>query len=146
MAAFDSFEGLPEPAAALDRHPAFVPGYGQCGLDQFVERCDSHGVPRDAYSTVPGFFETSLPGLGGGPPLDIALAYVDCNMYTSTVTVLEFLAPRMKHGMILAFDDYFCWSPASGLRSTSSSTTTPSGTSSGSRIPPGVELRSSSSR
>ena len=25
--------------------------------------------------------------------------------------VLGFLAPRLKHGMILAFDDYYCWSP-----------------------------------
>ena len=32
-------------------------------------------------------------------------------MYSSTVTALEFLAPRMKHGMIVAFDDYFLWSP-----------------------------------
>ena len=42
---------------------------------------------------------------------DIALAYVDCDLYSSTVTVLEFLEPRLKHGMIVAFDDYFCWSP-----------------------------------
>ena len=39
------------------------------------------------------------------------MAYIDCNLYTSTVTVLDFLAPRLKHGMIVAFDDYFCWSP-----------------------------------
>jgi hypothetical protein len=32
-------------------------------------------------------------------------------MYMSTVSVLEFLAPRLKHGMIVAFDDYFCYSP-----------------------------------
>ena len=42
---------------------------------------------------------------------ELFLAYVDCNMYSSTVSVLRFLAPRLKHGMILAFDDYFCWSP-----------------------------------
>ena len=45
--------------------------------------------------------------------------YVDCNMYSSTVTAFEFLAPRLKHGMIVAFDDYFLWSPTevSGERS-----------------------------
>jgi hypothetical protein len=32
-------------------------------------------------------------------------------MYTSTVSVLEFLAPRLKHGMIVAMDDYHCWTP-----------------------------------
>ena len=25
--------------------------------------------------------------------------------------VLGFLAPRLKHGVILAFDDHCCWSP-----------------------------------
>jgi O-methyltransferase len=24
--------------------------------------------------------------------------------------VLEFLRARLKHGMVVAFDDYFCWS------------------------------------
>ncbi len=49
--------------------------------------------------------------MGAGEPSDIALAYVDCNMYSSTVDVFEFLAPRLKHGMIVAFDDYYCYSP-----------------------------------
>ena len=31
-------------------------------------------------------------------------------MYSSTVDVLTFLKPRLKHGMILAFDDYYCYS------------------------------------
>jgi hypothetical protein len=43
-------------------------------------------------------------------PTDIAFAYVDCDLYTSTKSVLDFLAPRLKHGMILAFDDYFSMS------------------------------------
>lgn len=111
--AFDSFEGLPEPATSLDVHPAFATGFGQGGLDRFLAQCDAHGIPRAAYTTVVGFYEASLPPLGpDGPPTDIALAYVDCNMYSSTVTALEFLAPRLKHGMIVAFDDYYCWSAA----------------------------------
>lgn len=111
MWAFDSFEGLPEPVDPLDVHPAFVPGFGLAGLEGFLASCDAHGIPRQAYSTVVGFYDATLPPLGGdGPPVDIALAYIDCNMYSSTVSVLEFLVPRLKHGMILAFDDYFCWS------------------------------------
>jgi len=33
-------------------------------------------------------------------------------MYSSTKPVLAFLRPRLKQGMILAFDDYFCTSQA----------------------------------
>lgn len=109
--AFDSFEGLPEPVTGLDHHPAFATGFAQGGLAQFHALNDANGVPRDAYTAVAGFFDTTLPALGDGGPQDIALAYIDCNMHSSTVTVLDFLAPRLKHGMILGFDDYFCWSP-----------------------------------
>jgi hypothetical protein len=31
-------------------------------------------------------------------------------MYSSISTVLKFLRPRLKHGMILAFDDYYVYS------------------------------------
>ena len=35
---------------------------------------------------------------------------MDCNLYESTRVVMAFLAPRLKHGMIVAFDDYWCYS------------------------------------
>jgi hypothetical protein len=108
--AFDSFEGLPPAADPRDDHPMWRPGMGS-GLDRFHELCAGYGVPRDAYTAVVGYYEDTLPTLGdGGAPTDIALAYVDCNMYSSTVEVLRFLRPRLKHGMVVAFDDYFCWS------------------------------------
>ena len=109
--AFDSFEGLPAPVDSLDEHPAFGAGYSGGGLEAFLQLCDSNSIPRTAYTAVPGFYQDSLTAIGDtGAPSDIALAYVDCNMYSSTVTVFEFLAPRLKHGMIVAFDDYYCWS------------------------------------
>ena len=132
--AFDSFEGLPAAASEHDEHPVWGAG-GQfaswsgrppegvdpveAGLAQFHADCASFGVPREAYTAVPGWFEDSLGALGAtGEPDDIALAYIDCNMHSSTVTVLEFLEPRLKHGMILAFDDYHMWtsSDVSGQR------------------------------
>ena len=63
------------------------------------------------FTTVPGFYDQSLAAFApGDEPKNIALAYIDCDLYSSTKTVLEFLMPRIKHGMIIAFDDYFCWS------------------------------------
>lgn len=111
--AFDSFQGLPPATDERDSHPGWQPGsaFGQGGVDKFYEACDAHGIPRDAYTAVEGYYEQSLAAIGAGDPVDIALAYIDCNMYSSTVTVLDFLAPRLKHGMIVAFDDWFCWSP-----------------------------------
>lgn len=114
MWAFDSFEGLPEASDPRDEHPGWQPGSaaGQGGVGEFYAACDRHGIPRDAYTAVEGYFDSTLPRIGlDEAPNDIAVAYIDCNMYTSAVTVLDFLAPRLKHGMIVAFDDYFCWSP-----------------------------------
>lgn len=108
--AFDSFEGLPEVTHPRDaRWPSGGPGQG--GVEKFHEEVAARGVPRNAYTTVEGYYDKSLPPLGtNGGPVDIALAYVDCNMYSSTVSVFEFLAPRLKHGMVIGFDDYYCYS------------------------------------
>lgn len=109
---FDSFEGYPDTDDPRDEHPAFK-GSGGGGLDAFHAACERNGVPRDAYTAVEGYYEETLPALGtNAPPNDIALVYLDCNLYSSTVTALEFLAPRLKHGMIIAYDDWFCWSDA----------------------------------
>ena len=110
MWAFDSFSGLPTTEEPRDAHPAWIPNTMSMSVEDFHSVLDARGVPRDAYTTVEGYFAESLPALGSdGRPRDIALAYIDCDLYSSTVSVLEFLEPRLKHGMILAFDDYYCW-------------------------------------
>lgn len=112
MWAFDSWQSLPDDHPR-DSHPGWRLGVGGAGgVDTFHAACANHGVPRDAYTAVEGYYNETLPPRGtDGAPRDIAMAYIDCDLYSSTVTVLEFLESRMKHGMIVAFDDYFCWSP-----------------------------------
>jgi hypothetical protein len=108
--AFDSFAGLPPQQGEADHHPKWVEGAMATSVGKFHCVCDDNGIPRDAYETVPGYYEDSLPRLGSGPPNNIALAYVDCDLYSSTKTILDFLLPRLKHGMIIAFDDYYNYS------------------------------------
>lgn len=109
--AFDSFQGLPAPVETKDSHPVWVKGRMKTSLDQFHAICASNRIPRDAYSVVPGFYDETLTTMSPtDAPTNVALVYIDCDLYSSTKTVLDFLKPRMKHGMIVAFDDYFCWS------------------------------------
>jgi hypothetical protein len=108
--AFDSFQGLPSPENAKDSHPAWVAGAMATPLEQFHSLCRANGIPKDAYSVVPGFYAETLPAISSATLPNIALAYIDCDLYSSTKAVLDFLMPRLKHGMIVAFDDYFCWS------------------------------------
>ena len=79
-------------------------------IDTFHGICKDHGISSSSYTAVPGFFEDSLKEQGAKRPTDIALAYIDCDLYSSTETVLDFLLPLLKPGMLLAFDDYHCWS------------------------------------
>jgi hypothetical protein len=109
--AFDSFEGLPAPAGGADEHPSWAEGRMATSLEQFHAICAENGIPRGAYTAVAGPYEQTLATMSkADPPTAIALAYVDCDLYSSTTTVLAFLESRLKHGMIVAFDDYFCWS------------------------------------
>lgn len=109
--AYDSFDELKVTDERDERWRSSL-GINQGGVENFYADVDKLGVPREAYTAVEGYFSDTLPPLGAsGAPVDIALVYVDCNMYSSTVTAFEFLAPRLKHGMIVAFDDYWVYKP-----------------------------------
>jgi hypothetical protein len=109
--AFDSFEGLPPGTGDADAHPQWDAGKMATGEAAFRALCAEDGMAESDYTTVKGFFSESLPALGADGPADIALAYIDCDLYSSTADVHAFLGPRLKHGMVLAYDDYFCFSP-----------------------------------
>ena len=106
--AFDSFAGLPPSATEGDAHPRWVEGEMEIEEAEFRNLMAERGVPAETYSIVRGFYADSLsrPDLPG----DVAIAYIDCDLHSSTADVLRFLAPRLKPGLILALDDYFCFS------------------------------------
>lgn len=89
---FDSFEGLPE---------------------------DWHDEPKGSYSTdgiipdVPqnvtlhkGWFNDSLPDFIARHREPIRFMNVDCDLYSSTKTVLELLSTQIVQGTVIAFDEY----------------------------------------
>lgn len=89
---FDSFEGLPE--TWRTRFPA-----GEFAMD---------GPPEVPGATmVVGWFSDTLPGfMAEHADEPIAFVHVDCDLYSSTVTVLEHVGPRLRPGSILVFDEY----------------------------------------
>jgi hypothetical protein len=108
--AFDSFQGLPQQAGQEDVHPMWVEGDMSMSLKDFRSVCASAGMTESDYTTVAGFYSDTLESAGLSAPDRLSLAYIDCDLYSSTVQVLKFLAPRLRHGMVVAFDDYFCTS------------------------------------
>ena len=89
---FDSFQGIPE---------------------------DWHGEPRGSYSTqgvlpvVPegvhlhaGWFDESLPAFLSRHSDPVRFVNIDCDLYSSTRTVLGLLADRIIPGSVLVFDEF----------------------------------------
>jgi hypothetical protein len=90
---FDSFAGLPE-----DWRTDF-----HAGMFKQEQR------PKVQRNVVlhEGLFDQSLPAFCGAHAGNIAFLHVDCDLYSSTKTVLSHLAPRLRKGTIVVFDEYW---------------------------------------
>lgn len=106
--ALDSFEGFPEPDrkdAQEDGslHPDVHAGFlGDTSYEDLLERIRLLGWD-DRITVLKGFFENTLPQLGNER---FSLAHLDCDLYTSYKTCLDFVYPRMLAGGVIVLDDY----------------------------------------
>lgn len=108
--AFDSFEGLPE-VTDRDKIDIFKKGRLATAEDEFVRVVTAAGMPRERLRTVKGFYDATLtPALRDELlPGKAAVVYVDCDLYASTVPVLEFVKGLLQVGTIIVFDDWNCY-------------------------------------
>jgi len=112
--ALDSFEGLPEPKG-LDKVDNYTSGFyaGQfaCDIADFARNLRTGGADMTRISMIKGWFDESLkPGSGKtGDVGKIAAAWIDCDLYESTVPVLDFLVGRLSVGSVILFDDWRCY-------------------------------------
>jgi hypothetical protein len=89
---FDSFEGLPE-----DWRNGFPAGtFSVDGLPD---------VP--GAELVVGWFDETLPRFLAEHDGPVAFLHVDCDLYSSTRTVLDLVGPRLVPGSVVVFDEYF---------------------------------------
>ncbi|HEY1854486.1 MAG TPA: TylF/MycF/NovP-related O-methyltransferase [Solirubrobacterales bacterium] len=106
--AFDSFEGLPE-TEGIDDTGRWEASEFSFARQSFEARLRRAKVPAAEVEIVEGFYDATLAP-GNSIPLEkVAIAWVDCDLYSSTVPVLEFLEPRLSQGAIVLFDDWFCF-------------------------------------
>lgn len=89
---FDAFEGLPDP---------------WFGVGRFARQGEAPQV-RDNVELVIGWFDQTLPMFLNANMFDrVALLHIDCDIYSSTQTVLNGLRKRIGPGTIIVFDEYF---------------------------------------
>jgi Flp pilus assembly protein TadD len=89
---FDSFEGLPE---VWHHEPK----------GSYTTRGEIPKVPSNV-KLIQGWFDQTLPKFLETHPGPVRLVNVDCDIYSSTKTVLDALAPRIVSGTVIVFDEY----------------------------------------
>jgi hypothetical protein len=89
---FDSFEGIQE---YWNGNP--VGAFAQKKLPK---------VP-DNVEFVRGYFDDTLPGFLEKHADPVAFLHVDCDLYSSTVTIFEALGERLQPGAVILFDEYY---------------------------------------
>jgi hypothetical protein len=101
---FDSFEGLPE-VGGHDTGGPFETGEFSNSRDDFESRLKRFGVNMDRVKITPGFFDKTLPNSEAAS--GIAVAWIDCDLYESTVPVLNWLTDKLVDGAVICFDDWY---------------------------------------
>lgn len=88
---FDSFEGIPD-AWTLRRK-------GDFAVAALPE------VPKNV-KLVKGWFSETLPEFLAANPGAVSFIHMDCDLYSSTQTVLELLVGRIQAGTVIVLDDF----------------------------------------
>lgn len=89
---FDSFEGIQE---HWNGNP--IGAFAQKQMPK---------VPANVEFHV-GYFDATLPAFLESHPEPIAFLHVDCDLYSSTVTLFDLLGTRLQPGSIILFDEYY---------------------------------------
>ena len=89
---FDGFAGLPEDWTSRMRRGFFA----RTSLPRVRDNCQ----------LVIGWFNETLPKWIKNNRQPVALLHVDCDLYSSTVTILENLHRQIVPGTVIVFDEY----------------------------------------
>ncbi len=92
---FDSFGGLPEDWVGTKE-----------AAGAFTQKGKLPKMPPNAM-LHPGWFDQTLPPFLAANPGPAAFIHVDCDIYTSTVTIFSALRERIVPGTVILFDEYF---------------------------------------
>jgi len=108
---FDSFQGLPEPGRRVDASTHLQKGGWSARREEVEARLARHQV-QERCIIREGWFSQTLPTLDAQQ--SFCLAYLDADLYSSTVDCLTHLWPRMVNNSVTIFDDYH--HPSGGVR------------------------------
>jgi len=108
--AFDSFQGLPDLSDEDAQLESFSPGEYACSEREFKQNLLKYKVPLERVEMVSGWYEDSCTDTVKQEMKlkKAAIIWIDCDLYSSTRTVLAFITELLQDGTIIIFDDWFC--------------------------------------
>lgn len=109
--AFESFQGLPEHDGIDNESSDFTEGKYKCTETSFRENLVRAGVPLGKVVTVAGWFEETCTEetIKKCAMKKASIIHVDCDLYASARTALQFVKPLLTDGTIIVFDDWYCF-------------------------------------
>jgi len=109
---FDSFEGLPTPIGIdADELQRYQRGEFACDLDQYMRNVERGDVDLRRVRCIAGWYDRTLTTeLKSELQIQMAsIILIDCDLYESTVPVLNFITKYIQTGTILIFDDWYSY-------------------------------------
>jgi hypothetical protein len=108
LVGFDSFEGFPDPVqedalADGSYHRRALKGvFSDTSYRELNGKINALGFQRDI-TLVKGYFENTLVKWRDR---EFVVVHLDCDLYQSYMTCLEFFYPRVRPGGFIVFDEY----------------------------------------
>ena len=107
--AFDSFQGLPKLEGIDKQTSDFARGKYTYAERNFRNNLIKADVALDKVIIVPGWFNETCTEetINKYAMKKASIIHVDCDLYTSAKTVLEFIEPLLTDGTVIIFDDWY---------------------------------------
>jgi hypothetical protein len=104
---FDAFEGLPAGAENEDGG-VWKKGFYSCSFEQMKNCLSRRNVDPDSITWIKGWYEQTLnrETIEKFGMRKIGVVFIDCDTYSSSKAVLDFIGPMLTEPAILCFDDW----------------------------------------
>lgn len=104
---FDAFEGLPAGAENED-DGVWKKGFYACSFSKMKNCLQRKGINPKQINWVKGWYDKTLNPITAKKLKlkKIGIVFIDCDTYSSSKAVLNFIAPMLTEAAILCFDDW----------------------------------------
>lgn len=104
---FDAFEGLPAGSENED-DGVWKKGFYMCSFDKMGQCLARRNIDSNKITWIKGWYDKTLNQelIATHSIKKLGIIFIDCDTYSSSKTVLDFIAPLIKEEVIICLDDW----------------------------------------